>query len=123
MGLWRVLLLTEVLLVLVEVPGFLFWPGSHWLRGQVLQSVASCLGMSRFQDRSGWRPPRGRPPLSGSSGLAPSRTGPRHHLSARCRVTSNRPWPHDPLRQPRRLPDLYAVVARDERGRLPAHRG
>jgi hypothetical protein len=123
MGLRWVLLLAKVLFVSVEVPGFSVWPGSHYPRGQVLRSVASHLGTSWFRDRPGWRPPRGHPPLSGSLGLAPSGAGPTHHLSAcRC-VTSNRPRSHDPLRQPRRLPDLYAVVARDERGRLPAHRG
>jgi hypothetical protein len=123
MGLRWVLFLVEVLVVSVKVPGFFVWPGRHWPRGQVLRSVASRLGTSRFRDRSGRRPPRGRPPLSGSLGLAPSGTGPKHHLSARHYVASNRPRPHDPLRQPRRLPDLYAVVARDERGQLPAHRG
>jgi hypothetical protein len=30
---------------------------------------------------------------------------------------------HDILRQPRRLPDLYAIVVHDERGQLPTHRG
>jgi hypothetical protein len=123
MGLRRVLFLAEVLFVFVKVLGFFVWPGSHWPRGQVLRSVASCLGTSRFRDRSDWRPPRGRPPLSGSLGLAPSGTGLKHHLSARRCVTSNRPRPYDLLRQPRRFPDLYAVVARDERGQLPAHRG
>jgi hypothetical protein len=123
MGLRRVLFLAEVLFVFVEVPGLFVWPGSHWPRDQVLRSVASRLGTSRFRDRSGWRPPCGRPPLSGSLGLAPSGTGPKHHLSARRYAMSNRPRPHDPLRQPRRLPDLYAVVARDKRGQLPVHRG
>jgi hypothetical protein len=123
MGLRRVLFLVEVSFVSVEVPGFFVWPGSHWPQGQVLRGVASCLGMSRFRGRSGWRSPCGRPPLSGSLGHAPSGTGPKHHLSACHCATSNRPRPHDPLRQPRRLPDLYAVVARDERGWLPAHRG
>jgi hypothetical protein len=123
MGLQRVLFLAEVLFVSIEVPEFFVWPRSHWPRDQVLQSVASRLGMSRLRDRSGWRPPHSRPPLSGSLGLASSGTGLKHHLSARCYVTSNRPRPHDPLRQPRRLPDLYAVVAHDEGGQLPAHHG
>jgi hypothetical protein len=123
MGLRRVLFLSKILFVSVEVPGFFVWPGSYWPRGQVLRSVASRLEESRFRDRSGWRPPHGRPPLFGSLGLTPSGTGPKHHLSARCYVMSNRHRPHDPLRQPRWLPDLYAVVARDERGQLPAHRG
>jgi hypothetical protein len=123
MGLWRVLFFAEVLLVSVEVPGSSVWPGGPYPRGQVLRSVASRLETSWFKNRSGWRPPCGHPPLSGSLGLAPSGTGPKHHLSARRRAASNRPWPHDLLRQPRRLPNLYAIVACDVRGRLPAHHG
>jgi hypothetical protein len=30
---------------------------------------------------------------------------------------------HNLLWQPRRLPDLYAIVVHDERGQLPSHRG
>jgi hypothetical protein len=123
MGLQRVLFLAEVSFVSVEVPRSSVWPGSHYPQGQVLQSVASRLGTSWFRNRSGWRPPCGRLLLSGSLGFAPSGTGPKRHLSA-CRCAAcNRSRPHDLLRQPRRFPDLYAVVACDVRGQLPAHRG
>jgi hypothetical protein len=101
------------LFVSVEVPGFLVRPGGCWPRGQVLWSVAGHLGTYRLLDRSGWRLLCGRPLVSGSFGLAPSGSGPKRHLSVHHSVTSNWLRPHDPLRQPWRLPDLYAIVAHD----------
>jgi hypothetical protein len=59
MGLRRVPLLAEVLLAIVEVPGFLVWLGRSSPRGYVLQCSSGHLGTSRFQTRPGWRPRAG----------------------------------------------------------------
>jgi hypothetical protein len=78
------------------------------------RSIADRLGTSRLRGRLGWRTPRGRPPWPGSLGYASSGIGSKHHLCARRHTTSNWPRPLDPLRQPRRLPDPYAIMDRDE---------
>jgi hypothetical protein len=89
MGLRRVLLFTEVLLVLIEVPGL--WPGP------VARSPR--LGLAEFS-----RPSRDEPaPVmvwlaavgrhAASWELVPSWAGPGLHLSARYCVMSNRPRP------------------------------
>jgi hypothetical protein len=46
MGLRRVLLLAEVLLAFIEVPGFSVWLRSHCPRGQVPRSVVGHLETS-----------------------------------------------------------------------------
>jgi hypothetical protein len=63
MGLRRVPLLAEVLLALVEVPGFLVRLGHSSRRGCVSHSPSSRHGTSRFQMRPGWRPRAGMLPF------------------------------------------------------------
>jgi hypothetical protein len=93
MGLWRIPLLAEVLLALIEVPGF--WSGLVAL----VVEAGSCEVFPAISGRAGSKTdPAGdchtavRHRLA-SWDLLPSGAGPRHHLSACRRVTSNRFWP------------------------------
>jgi hypothetical protein len=115
MGLWWVPFLAEVMSVSIKVLGFFVWPRDCCPRGQVSWSVVSRLGTYRLLDRSGWRLLHGHLLVSGSLGLPPSGSRPKRHLSMHHSIMSNRLWPHDPLWQPRQLPDLCAVVVHDER--------
>jgi hypothetical protein len=119
MGLRRVLIFAEVLLVLVEVPGFR--SGLVALVAEARPRGVSPAVSGRTGSGGGTAgdhelvcPLLGTCSLGGWTEASLVRTSSRHVQSAPA---------HDLLRQPRRLPDLYAIVVRDERGQLPARRG
>jgi hypothetical protein len=113
MGLRRVLLLAEVLPALIEVPGL--WSDLVSLVAEagpcgVLPTVSGRAGSGM---RSGWRLRTGALPLGNLRRLrgwteTPLVCTPSRHVQSAPA--------HDLLRQPRRLPDLYAIVVCDERG-------
>jgi hypothetical protein len=77
------------------------------------------LGTNRLRRWSGWRPFAGCRILGTCSLEGWTEAPPVRPLS---RHTQSSPAP-DLLRLPRRLPDLYTIVGRDERSQLPTHRG
>jgi hypothetical protein len=121
MGLRRIPLLAEVLPVFVKVPGSL-----------IRERLASGSSLAEYfllsRDEPAPKPIRlaiatqlsatvrfsGLAPLGGGTEASPVCTPSRHVQSAPA---------HDLLRQPRRLPDFYAIVVRDEKSQWPIHRG
>jgi hypothetical protein len=93
MGLRRVLLLAEVLSVSVEVPGFFVWPGALGLEVEPIGVL---------------------PAVSGLAGSGADSVGGRHAATRRGPAPRDLFRPLDLLRQLRRLPDPYAIVARGE---------